>query len=284
MKLSFAAVFVTALAGCSADRSSIRASGTIEMDEVDVASLVGGRIARLTVQEGDTVRAGDTLVVLDQGEVAAEVRSQIAQSERALAQFRDVQSGPRPSELKIARSEFRAESAEARIAQSDYKRIAALYEAHVAAQGDLDRAAAARDGAVAKRDGAANQVRLLEAGSRQELISAAEKQAESARAQLAGARSRAGELVLLAPIAGVVLLKNFEQGELAGPGVAIVTLGDPERLWMRAYVGTPFMTRLKLGAAAQVQVIGDRRAFNPRVVEISTQPAFTPRASLTEEE
>src|SRR5215510_3909928 len=54
-----------ALAGCANDGGAIHGSGTIEMDEVDVASLVGGRLLRLTALEGDTVAIGDTLAVLD---------------------------------------------------------------------------------------------------------------------------------------------------------------------------------------------------------------------------
>ena len=65
------------------------------MDEVDVASLVGGRIARVTVDEGDIVQAGDTLAVIDREEVAAEVDVQAAQAERAAAQSREVAAGPR---------------------------------------------------------------------------------------------------------------------------------------------------------------------------------------------
>ena len=78
------------LAGCADDGGAIRGSGTIEMDEIDVGSLVGGRLVRLAVVEGDTVRAGDTLAVLDRGEIAAELASQAAQAERAESQARDL--------------------------------------------------------------------------------------------------------------------------------------------------------------------------------------------------
>ena len=63
-------VLALALAGCSRDRSAIEGSGTIELDEVDVSSLVGGRIERLFADEGDTVALGDTLAILERGEIA----------------------------------------------------------------------------------------------------------------------------------------------------------------------------------------------------------------------
>src|SRR5262249_58762599 len=105
---------------------AIRGSGTIEMDEVDVASLVGGRLLRLSVLEGDTVRAGDTLAVLDRGEVAAELAAQAAQAERAQAQARDLAQGSRPAELVIARESLRAANAQLELAKASYDRTERL--------------------------------------------------------------------------------------------------------------------------------------------------------------
>src|SRR5262245_20092560 len=98
-------------AGCGGSERGARGSGTIEMDEVDVASLVGGRVTRIAVQEGDSVHAGDTLAVLDQGEVAASVEMRRAEAERAAALWRDVRAGPRTPEIKAAEAE--EQSAEA---------------------------------------------------------------------------------------------------------------------------------------------------------------------------
>jgi multidrug efflux pump subunit AcrA (membrane-fusion protein) len=91
--------------GCSHRDSRVVGSGTIELTEVDVASLVGGRVVRLLVDEGDTVRAGDTLVVLAHGEVAGEVTAMEGQTARADALYREQAKGPRPAEVKAARKE-----------------------------------------------------------------------------------------------------------------------------------------------------------------------------------
>src|SRR5439155_26086382 len=72
-----------AVGGCGRHDEGVRGSGTIEMDEIDAASLTGGRIARIAVDEGDTVRAGDTLAVLEQSELAATVEARPADAERA---------------------------------------------------------------------------------------------------------------------------------------------------------------------------------------------------------
>jgi HlyD family secretion protein len=255
------------------------------MDEVDVASLVGGRLLRLTVIEGDTVTAGDTIAVLDRGEIVAQLQAQVAEAERALAQLRDLREGPRAAEIQAARSDLEAADAQARLTAAEARRTDELFRNRVSSQADVDRAEAARDGAIARRDEAARRLALLEEGSRREQIAAAEKSAEAARAQLGAARSRAAELVLVAPIAGVVLLRNLLPGEIAQPGIPVVTLGNPDSLWVRVYVAAPKLGQVRLGAPAEVTSPGaPGQRFPGRVVEIASHAEFTPRAALTEEE
>lgn len=286
MRNALAALVLAAAlaAGCANDSGSIRASGTIEMDEIDVASYVGGRLVRLLVAEGDTVSLGDTLAVLDRGEVAAELAAQAAQAERAEAQARDLAQGARPSELVIAREQSRAAEADLQLAQVSYERTEKLARTGVAAPADLDRARTQRDAAQARAAAAQEQVRLQEEGFRRQQVAAARQGATAAMAQLAGARSRASELVLRSPHSGVVLLTNYVEGELVPPSSPVITLGDPDSLWMRVYVAAPKLTKLRLGATAEVRPIGVSQPFPGRVVSIANEAEFTPRAALTEEE
>jgi HlyD family secretion protein len=274
---------VVSLSAC-AKSNEIRGHGTLEIDEIDVASLVGGRVARLYVDEGDTVRAGDTLAVLDRGEVTAGLEAQAAQAERAMAQYRDIRSGPRTPELIAARSELAAATSAAEVAERDHRRALELLEGSVISAAEADRAKSARDAAVARRDAAREQLRMLEQGSRRGQVEAAASGAEAARAEFLASRSRAGELVLTAPSDGVVLLRNFDRGEIAAPGQPVVTLGDPDRLWMRVYIAAPDLPRVRRGAAVEVKVQGVAKSFAGRVSEIATAAEFTPRTALTEEE
>jgi HlyD family secretion protein len=277
--------FTLALAGCGGPRPYVRASGVVEMDEIDVASLEGGRIVRLSADEGDSVRAGDTLAVLQRGELAGQLQTQIAEAGRAAAQSLEVTRGPRAEEIRIARADLASANAQLALAEKDLARAQALLRDQVIAQADFDRAHSDRDASLAKRDAAQQRVTMLETGSRREDVTAAREAASAARGQLAAARSRLGELVLTAPSHGVVLLKNFEAGELAMPGQPIVTLGDPDSLWVRVYVGAPEIGRVRLGSRAEVIATGfGSHTFPGRVVFIATQAEFTPRAALTEEE
>jgi HlyD family secretion protein len=279
-----ATLLMTLLAGCSKHDAGIRGSGTVELDEIDVASLVGGRVTQIRVSEGDTVRLGDTLVVLAQGEVTAGVREQEAEVDRASALARDQEQGPRIQERRGAKADLDTAVAALALAESELARMRALFERKLAAQADMDRAVTMRDQAAARRDAASERYRLLEAGTRKQVVAAARNAAEAARAGLQSARARAHELILTAPISGVVLLKNVEQGEVVGPALPILTLGDPRKLWIRVYIAAPQVVRVRLGDKVEVTVLGDRQTFPGRVVEIATRAEFTPRAALTEEE
>jgi HlyD family secretion protein len=263
----------------------VRASGMIEMDETDVASLVGGRLIRLGVIEGDTVQAGDTLVVLSRGEVSADLLAQRAQLGRAAAQTEQVVTGPRAQEVAMARADLDAARAQRELSDHDLDRAKRLLESRVIAQADYDRAASDHDAARAREAAAREKLRLLELGSRREEITAARANTAAMKAALDAAESRTAELVLVAPISGVVLLKNFQVGELVQPNQPVVTLGDPERLWLRVYVAAPRITDVRIGAPVEVRLGRDSRAtFHGRVTEVATQAEFTPRAALTEEE
>jgi len=279
------AAAAVALNGCGRDPATIRASGIIEMDEIDVASRIGGRVVRMMVNEGDSVRAGDTLAVLEQDEIAAQLRAQSAEAERAAAQSQEVARGPRAQEVQMQRATVASLEAQLEGAQRQNERMEALFERQVISTEERDKARTTRDDLKARRDAAVQQLKLLEAGSRREDIVAAREAAEAAKATVAGAQSRLRELTLVAPTNGVVLLRNFELGELVGAGLPVVTLGNPDSLWVRVYVPAPLVSRIRRGSEAQVHLGGgDKRKFEGRVGEIATKAEFTPRAALTEEE
>ena len=255
------------------------------MDEVEIASLVGGRLQRLLVNEGDRVRAGDTLVYLAQGEIVGEIEARAAESDRAESLWRDQQRGPREAERQTARADLDAAATSLALAESELKRTQALHDRQIASDADVDRARAARDEAAARRAGAAERLALVEEGYRRDQVAAARKAADAAKGALFSSMAKGRELILGAPISGVVLHKNVQRGEVVGPGISILTLGNPDSLWMRCYLSSPEVARIRLGARAEVRVLGwGKRAFLGRVTEIATRAEFTPRSALTEEE
>jgi HlyD family secretion protein len=149
----------------------------------------------------------------------------------------------------------------------------------------LDAARSAAALAAARRDAVRDALRLLREGSRPERIAAARAEVENARAALTAAIRTASDLVLLAPVGGIVMLRNAEPGEVLGAGVPAITIGELARPYVRIYVNQRVLPRVRLGARAEGILDGlPSTRFVGDVAAINSKAEFTPRVALTEEE
>ncbi len=276
----------TLAAGCRASNSdAIEATGTIEIVEVDVAPAVPARVQRVVVDEGATVRVGDTVVVLSTATLHANLDEVDARARSAEATLAEVLKGSRPEEVRRAEADLAAAQSEVQRTTDDLTRITALAaQQNVSAQ-QLNNAQAAARSAVARRDGAQSVLTLLREGSRPERIAQARAEAERARAAAAAVHATAKDLVLLAPVNGVVTSRNAEPGEMLAAGQAALTLGETKRPWVRVYVNQGALPRIAVGAAA-VGHLDDYPTvdFAGKVLTVATRAEFTPRVALTEKE
>ncbi len=287
-----ALIALGALTGCDGSKGTPAFPGTIELDESDAAPLIGGRIVELRVDEGDSVKAGDTLAVLTQSSLPATVEERRARLAMARARLADLERGSRPPELQRAEAELAAAEAEADRSARDLARVEPLAESGVVPAQELDRATAAASTAARRRDAARAALDLAREGSRADQIGAARAEVRSAEAMLKGASADLGELAVLAAVNGVVLTRHADPGEVVPSGTPLVTIGEVARRWVRVYLPARLLARLPAGSAATVTVAlaerGDRDSVSPpvegRLGAVSSKAEFTPRAALTEEE
>jgi HlyD family secretion protein len=102
---------------------------------------------------------------------------------------------------------------------------------------------------------------------------------------VAGAEATAADLVLTAPVDGVVLTRAAEPGEVLPAGQAAFTVGEVRRPWVRVYLGPDALASLRVGTPVEGVVDGaPDRVFRGRVVALATEAEFTPRVALTERE
>lgn len=274
------------LPGCSrGERDSVVATGTLEAVEIDVAPLMPGRVVRMLVDDGDNVRAGDTLAILTQPTSQAVIEQSQAQVEASRASLSEVQNGPRAAEIRRAEAELNAATAEMTRTTKDLERALALARTGAIPLQQRDAAEAAARQALARRDAARQSLVLLRQGNRPERITGARAQVAGAQAGLSGAVATVADLTLTAPVAGVVLSRNAEPGEILTTGQSAVTLGEVQRPWVRVYVNSRDLPSISVGRTARGVLDGmPNRIFNGRVVAINTKAEFTPRVALTEEE
>src|SRR5436190_13612073 len=126
--LSSAICFVS----CAPHRTD-SVSGTIETDEVHVASRYGGRIEKIFAQEGDTLKGGEVIVQLEANELQARL-------DRANAVLQELIAGPRSQELATAKSQWETQVTELDLARKEEKRSAELIANHTISPEEHDRA------------------------------------------------------------------------------------------------------------------------------------------------
>jgi HlyD family secretion protein len=164
-------------------------------------------------------------------------------------------------------------------------RLRVLRDAGAVSRQTLDNARAAATQASALRDAARENLRLLRQGTRAAQVEAARAEVAGAEAALQSARETAGELTLVAPVDGVVLLRSAEAGEAVAAGQPVITLGDPRRPWTRVYVNQAVLPTLRVGqtVTARLDAFPDR-TFRGRIASLNPRAEFTPRVALTEDE
>lgn len=263
----------------------VSVTGTIEAIQVDVSAKIAGRIVERRVDEGDRVAVGQILVRLDDSEQGAEVRRQEAAVRTAEATLRDLLAGARPEELDDARAALQSAAATREWTERDYRRADELFRKTLIAAQEVDRARQAYEVAQAQEKSARQKLALLLAGARSDQIEAARGQLAQARHALEAARTRLREMTIASPVDGRVLRKNLEVGEMAGPGVPILTLMKPSEMWVRAYVPEEEIGRIKVGDPARLRVDAyPARRFPGRITEIASEAEFTPRNVQTRKE
>ncbi|RME39144.1 MAG: HlyD family efflux transporter periplasmic adaptor subunit [Thermoflexia bacterium] len=155
----------------------------------------------------------------------------------------------------------------------------------LALRAQVNAAEAQYRAAEAAVDMARAQLEGLRAGATAEEIAALEAQVQQARAQVEGARVALDKLTLTAPAGGVILELAAHEGELALPGVPLLTLADLEEVRLTVYVPENRLGQVQVGQRVEVRVDSfPDRVFLGRVASIATQAEFTPRNIQTAEE
>jgi len=280
--LALAVVF----AGCGGNgRNEIRASGTIEATEVNVASPTGGRVKNLRVDEGSAVRAGDTLAVLDTGGPGFQLRQAQAGMDLADAQLSLVLKGARDEDIAQAGALVRQAEAAQQTAASDARRADELFAAGSATRKLKDDAEARLVGADAQLDAARQGLSKVRQFARPEDITSARARLDQARAVRDLAQKGFSDCFITAPVNGAVTSKAVEVGDLVIPGGTVVSISKLDTVNVMIYISERELGRVKLGAQAGVKIdASPKKVFPGKVTYISPVAEFTPKNIQTRED
>ncbi|MBZ0157756.1 MAG: efflux RND transporter periplasmic adaptor subunit [Alphaproteobacteria bacterium] len=280
-----AAALIIKRAGNHQEEGAIVLSGNVEVTEVNIGFKLPGRIVALHFDEGQKVKEGDLLAVLD----SAELESQVAQSRAYLAEMtahlEEKKTGSRPQELEQARAGVRHAEAELGKAKRDYERDEMLYGNGAVSAQQRDASRKAYEVALSQHRNALETLSLVKEGPRREDIRAVESRVQQAKAALRAAGQRMHDTVLHAPVAGVILEKNSEEGETVAQGIPVYTIGDLGNPWIKVYVKEDKLGLVKLGQKALVTTDSyPGKTYEGTVSYISSEAEFTPKNVQTQEE
>jgi HlyD family secretion protein len=245
-------------------------SGTIEVDEVRVASRYGGRVEKLHAQEGDALKAGQLIVELD----AAELR---ARRHYVAAVLEELERGPRPAEIAAAKAEWESLSAQTASARADAERARQLFAEKTVSESEMQNAVSRADALEKNATAAKSRYELLVEGTRPERIA-------QARAQLAEVDAQLREMSVVSPADCVLEVLNVKVGDVLPPNREVATLLLTEHLWARVYVPETWLGAIQTGQPVKVRADGSKREFEGVIEQINRQAEFTPRNVQTVED
>jgi HlyD family secretion protein len=234
--------------------------GEVESTRIDIAARVSGRLAKIAVSRGQNVGAGRTLLVIDNPELAAELREAYAEKTVADAELRRIVVGTRPEIIALRKAEVDRAAADLTYAQQTYNRTRLLAAQQFAPQSKLDEDADALTLAQRRLDQAKLAYAEAVHGFTAEEHQIAEANVAKAAAKIDTMKALVDQLTIAAPVAAQVYQIPVEEGEVVIPGLPLMSLIDRNDTWLGFALREDLLARLKLGDRFTVKVpaLGNR--------------------------
>jgi HlyD family secretion protein len=279
-------LLLLAATGCSRSEPAHPGAfqGVLELNETVLAFETGGRLQKLTVEEGDRVEAGALIAEIDDDMVRASRSARVLEAEAARSEADLVGAGARAEDVAALEARVRAARASEGLLQKNLERDRSLLAQQVIPPARVDDLTAQFDRARAERESLEAQLALLRRGARREEKNTALARAEVAKAALALEDDRLLRYTLRAPVAGRVLERSAELGEVVAAGAPVITLGDPRRPYADVFVAQARLGGIDVGDRVELFVDAEPRAFAGVVEHISRRTEFTPRYLFSERE
>jgi HlyD family secretion protein len=254
----------------------IAARGRVEgiSEEIKVTSKLAGRLKEVSVEEGNHLKRGEVIAILENDDLLAAVHAAEAQLKDAEARLEKVLNGARPQERDEARATMEEARAGEENTRSQYDRWSTLYkQGGYVSKERVEEIESNWKMAKGRLDAATERYRLITAPPRHEDVDMARAQAANARAELEASRVNYDNSFIRAPIAGVVLKKYLKPGEsiiaFDRSSAPVISMTDDSILRVRAEVDETDVNKIRLGqrAAITADAYGSR-IFQGAVVRI----------------
>ncbi|MEO1148428.1 MAG: efflux RND transporter periplasmic adaptor subunit [Cyanobacteria bacterium J06638_22] len=244
---------------------TITANGTVEAERsINLSPKTAGVIQNLLVEEGDRVRQGEVLAVMDDANLRGQLTEAQGQLVQQEANLQRLLAGDRPQETAQAQARLRSAEAELAMAEADLTSNEMLYEAGAISRQSYQQTVTARNVAQSAVDEAQQTLALSQIGTRQEEIDQARAQVITAQGSLETIQTQLDETSVLAPFDGVVVNTYADVGSFVSPSTSgagndsdlsssILELAS-DQLEVVVNIAESQIGQIQLGQTVQIQV------------------------------
>ena len=270
-----AVVIIVALIGFFAlGRDPELVQGQVEVSEYRVSSKVPGRILEIRVKEGDYVKVGDTLAILDAPEVRAKMEQARSAEDAAAALEMKAQNGARQEQIQGAYQLWQQAKAGLEIAEKSYQRIQRLYDEGVVSAQKRDEVYANYKAMEAQCKAAESQYQMAVNGARREDKLAAAAQVGRAKGAGQEVNSYIHETVQIAQMEGEVSSIYPKVGELVGTGSPIMTISMMQDMWGSFNVREDQLNGMQVGSVVKAFVPAFNKDVEMKVYYLKDQGSY----------
>ncbi|RQP13869.1 MAG: biotin/lipoyl-binding protein [Chryseobacterium sp.] len=274
-RTGFIILAATLLTACGGEKKTDAAlQGKTEQEEISVTGKIPGRINRILVKEGDQVKKGDTLAVLDIPEVDAKRAQASGAVESASAQYQMSVTGATRNQLAQLNAKKAALQEQYAYAQKSVSRLGSMVRDSLIPQQTYDEAYAKFQGAKAQLAAVNAEIADVEHGVRMEQQQMALGQKNQALGALQEVSTAENERYVIAPADMTVTTITLKPGELAPPGYTLFKGPMAATTYFRFTIPEGDLAKVKKGMQVNVFLVYENRNIPARITEVKQLPAY----------
>lgn len=267
------------------DLNAIEVSGVVEAVETEIRSQTTGEVKQIFVPEGEFIKKGDLLCILDNEKLTIQLNQVRAGLEGAQLKLKLYKKGTKKELIAVAKNQLESAAKELELAKKDQERMENLFNKGAVSQIQKEQADLRLKIALEQHENAEESYQLALRGKEKEEIEIVKAEIKSFEAQEQLLLRQIQDSEIRSPINGYLNIRHVEVGELALPGTHLFSLIDLTQTYVRTYVPERLVGRVKIGD--RVEVISDsfpEKIFKGKVNYISDKAEFAPKDIQTKEE
>jgi len=274
-------IIAVSLAACNSNNEKFDASGTFEADEVIVSSELNGKILSFDVDEGSVLKKDSTVGTID----AVNIALQKEQVEANIASLREKTSDVSP-QVKLLQDQLTVQQAQLSNLEHEKKRIENLLKEDAATGKQLDDINYQVDALQKQMNVTQQQINVQKSNvstQNRSILSEGKPLAKN----IAMLEEQLSKSRIINPVAGTVLTKYAEAGEITAAGKALYKIADLSVITLRAYITGTQLSQVKLGQQVKVLVDDGKNKYKEltgTITWISDKAEFTPKTIQTKDE